>query len=280
MKLESSFSVRAPIDEVWAALLDVERTAPCLPGARVLERRGDDVYGLALDVALGETPVSCQGEVAIVEREPGERRAVLNLTAESDGEAGAVARVELSLVAEGELTAGAISGELSLSGGAAAVGQATIEATLERLVDGFARNLAAMLGGGVPTVNGADPASSTARTPAPVGDPLPGDPPLVVGPAAPAAAPAPPGEPLAEPPPAPAMAADPGAAPPPEPPPSPGAGNWAGAPRPAGPIERLRTPLGAVLGGLVILGLLWRWTRRRGRGAGEPEATPDAGSAA
>jgi carbon monoxide dehydrogenase subunit G len=278
MKLESSFSVRAPIDEVWAALLDVERTAPCLPGARVLERRGDDVYGLALDVALGENPVSCQGEVAIVEREPGERRAVLNLTAESDGDGRAVALVELSLVADGELTAGAISGELSLSGGAAAVDPATIEVTVERLVDGFARNLAAMLGGGVPTVNGADPASSTARTPAPVGDPLPGDSRIVVGPAAPAAAQAPP-EPLAETPAA-ATAADPGVVPPPEPPPSPGAGSWAGAPRQTGAIERLRTPLGAVLVGLAILAVLWRRTRRRGRGAGDADATPAGGSAA
>ncbi len=272
MKLESSFSVRAPIDEVWAALLDVERTAPCLPGARVLERRGDDVYGLALDVALGETPVSCQGQVAIVEREPGERRAVLNLSAESDGDGRAVALVELSLVAEGELTAGAISGELSLSGGAAAVDEATIEATVERLVDGFARNLAAMLGGGLPTVNGADPASSTARTPAPVGDPLPGGPPSMVGPAA---AQAQPGEPLAGPAPA---APAPSADPPPEPPPSPGAGSWAGAPKQAGPIERLRTPLGAVLVGLAILAAWWRRGRRRGRGAGEPGTIPPAGS--
>ncbi len=278
MKLESSFSVRAPIDEVWAALLDVERTAPCLPGARVLERRGDDVYGLALDIAVGATPVSCQGQVAIVEQEPGARRAVLNLSAESDGDGRAVGRVELSLVAKGELTAGAISGELSLSGGAAAVDQATIEAAVERLVDGFARNLAAMLGGGVPTVNGADPASSTARTPAPVGHPLPGDPAIVIESAAAAAAEAQPGEPLAQPA---SMAPDPGAVPPPEPPPSPGAGSWAGAPQ-TGAIERLRTPLGAVLLGLVIVALGWRRARRRraGGSVAETDTASPAPSAA
>ena len=58
MKLESSFSVRAPIDEVWAALLDVERVAPCVPGAHVLERRDEDVYGLELELALGAAPVA------------------------------------------------------------------------------------------------------------------------------------------------------------------------------------------------------------------------------
>jgi carbon monoxide dehydrogenase subunit G len=42
MKLENEITVPAPIDEAWAVLLDVERVAPCLPGATVEPREGDE----------------------------------------------------------------------------------------------------------------------------------------------------------------------------------------------------------------------------------------------
>ena len=50
MKFENAFVVQAPIDEVYAALLDVERVAPCMPGAEVLEKTGDDAYKVAIKV--------------------------------------------------------------------------------------------------------------------------------------------------------------------------------------------------------------------------------------
>src|SRR5436305_567303 len=80
MKLENSFSVRAPIDVVWAALLDIERVAPCVPGARLVERTGDDVFGLEIEVALDGTSASYQAEAAIVDHEPADRRVLLSVT--------------------------------------------------------------------------------------------------------------------------------------------------------------------------------------------------------
>jgi carbon monoxide dehydrogenase subunit G len=281
MKLESSFSVRAPIDEVWAALLDVERVAPCVPGAHVLERRHEDVYELQLDVELGAAPVvSCQGQLAIVDQRAEDRRAVLNLTAESAGDARAVALLELSLVADGDLTAGSVAADLSLSGAAAAFDHGEIRAAADRLVDSFARNLAALLGGGVPTVNGADPASSSAGTPAALGgDQMPAMQSILGASAAPGPeageAPATGALPVAEDEPAGRGAARPEPA---EPPSGDGAGDggWAGATRQAGAtIERLRSPLGAVLLGLVIVAALIGGLRRaRDRALG-----PRAGSA-
>ncbi|MGZ4226328.1 MAG: CoxG family protein, partial [Solirubrobacteraceae bacterium] len=41
MKLEQSFEVSAPVEQVWRALIDVERVAPCLPGASVTGRNED-----------------------------------------------------------------------------------------------------------------------------------------------------------------------------------------------------------------------------------------------
>ncbi|MBA2419599.1 MAG: hypothetical protein H0V57_00535 [Thermoleophilaceae bacterium] len=44
MKLEQSFEVSAQLDRVWAALIDVERVAPCLPGAEITEQGDDRTY--------------------------------------------------------------------------------------------------------------------------------------------------------------------------------------------------------------------------------------------
>src|SRR5436305_5142817 len=122
MKLENSFSVRAPIDVVWAALLDIERVAPCVPGARLVERTGDDVFGLEIEVALDGTSASYQAEAAIVDHEPADRRVLLSVTGtEADGAGAAEARIVLTLAQTGELTEGRLSGGLGLTGEAAGV---------------------------------------------------------------------------------------------------------------------------------------------------------------
>lgn len=63
MKLEQSFEVAAPIDEVWAALIDVERVAPCLPGAQITEAGEDGTYRGTFQVKLGPTTAAYNGEL-------------------------------------------------------------------------------------------------------------------------------------------------------------------------------------------------------------------------
>ncbi len=282
MKLDSSFSVRAPIDEVWAALLDVERVAPCLPGARVIDRHGDDVYEVQFDVAVGEQSASYEGRLSILEREADERRAVLSLTAEADRRRRAEARFELTVLQDGELTEGRLAGDLWLGAEAAALDEEAITGRIERLIDRFTRNLAAMLGGGLPTVNGADPESSVARMPAEVGEAPPGSRPIKVAPAAAARAQS--AEPVAEPQPESAGAEEPFAPGSAYTGPSAGEGSWAGATRQAGAtIDRLRSPLGAMLVVLVAAGALLgrRRSARRARSvAGESAGPPPSESAA
>jgi len=62
MEFENRFSVRAPIADVWDVLLDVERVAPCLPGAKVLERIGEDEYVVAMRVKVGPISMEYKGE--------------------------------------------------------------------------------------------------------------------------------------------------------------------------------------------------------------------------
>jgi carbon monoxide dehydrogenase subunit G len=63
VKLEQSFEVAAPIDEVWAALIDVERVAPCLPGAQITEAGEDGTYRGTFQVKLGPTTAAYNGEL-------------------------------------------------------------------------------------------------------------------------------------------------------------------------------------------------------------------------
>ena len=65
MKLEQSFEVAAPIDQVWAALNDLERVAPCLPGAAITEHDEEGTYHGTFQVKLGPTTASYRGTIKI-----------------------------------------------------------------------------------------------------------------------------------------------------------------------------------------------------------------------
>ena len=65
MKLEQSFEVAAPIDQVWAALNDLARVAPCLPGAAITEHDEDGTYHGTFQVKLGPTTAAYRGTIKI-----------------------------------------------------------------------------------------------------------------------------------------------------------------------------------------------------------------------
>ena len=56
MKLEHSFDVEAPLERVWARLIDVEKVAPCLPGAEISESSDGGVYEGASRSSSGRRP--------------------------------------------------------------------------------------------------------------------------------------------------------------------------------------------------------------------------------
>ena len=81
MRFENHFDVGAPIDTVWETLLDVERVAPTVPGAQVLDRVSDDAYNVAIRVKVGPMSMTYSGMVEITERDPAAHRAVLKARA-------------------------------------------------------------------------------------------------------------------------------------------------------------------------------------------------------
>src|SRR5882757_4451249 len=61
MRFEHEFTVPVPVEQAWSVLLDVERVAPCLPGA-ALDRVGDDSFTGRMKVKVGPITVTYQGE--------------------------------------------------------------------------------------------------------------------------------------------------------------------------------------------------------------------------
>jgi carbon monoxide dehydrogenase subunit G len=148
MEFDNHFSVTAPIDEVWSAILDVERVAPRVPGARVIEQTGDNAYKVAIKVRLGPLSMTYTGNVTVIEQDDAAHRAVMRANAtEARGQGVAEATVELLLTQDGEQTRGAIHSDVAISGKAAAMGQGVIGDVSARIIDTFAQNLAAMLAG-------------------------------------------------------------------------------------------------------------------------------------
>jgi uncharacterized protein len=151
MRFENSFDVGAPIDTVWDAVLDVERVAPTVPGAQVLEQVGDDAYKVAIKVKVGPMSMTYRGEVEITERDDAAHRAVMKARAkESRGQGTADADVTMVLAGRNGGTSATVTTDVQLSGKVATMGQGVLQDVSRRLVETFAGNLAAMLEGGAP----------------------------------------------------------------------------------------------------------------------------------
>jgi carbon monoxide dehydrogenase subunit G len=165
VKFENTFEVDAPIDEVYATLLDVERVAPCVPGAEVLEKTGDDAYQVAIKVKVGPISMTYRGNVEIVERDEANHSAVMRARArETRGQGTADARVTLSLVEDGSKTKGTMVSDVQLAGRAAAMGRGIIQDVSAKLITTFSENLEAMLSG-----EGAPEDAAAAQMPVPAG---------------------------------------------------------------------------------------------------------------
>jgi len=166
MRFENHFDVDAPIEEVWSAILDVERVAPTVPGAQVLERTGDDAYKVSIKVKVGPMSMTYRGAVEITDRDETAHRAVMTARAkESRGQGTANADVTMVLSGGNGSTSATVTTDVELSGKVATMGQGVLQDVSARLMRTFADNLAAMLAGGQPEPAGDAPAAAPAPEP-------------------------------------------------------------------------------------------------------------------
>ena len=264
MKLEQSFEVAAPLDRVWAALIDVERVAPCLPGAAVTGRNDDGSYNGTFKVKIGPTSAAYTGKLAMEDVDESAHTATMDAQGtDKRGQGGAKATIVSTVADAGNgATRVEVVTDYHITGRLARFGRGgMIEDISNRLLGDFAKCLQTSLaGGGADEAAGsAEPAESAAAQstepeeasePGPSGEAADPEPPPSVEPPVPLESPPPAGAPAPlEPPPPPRPAGPP---PPPGPPPLPP------LPPVASPVQESEPIQGLTLVGSVIWGQIKR----------------------
>jgi carbon monoxide dehydrogenase subunit G len=151
VELNNEFRVAVPSAKVWEVFTDVERVAPCLPGATLLSVDGDDFTG-AVKVKVGPITVSYKGLASFQERDATAQRVVLKAEGkETRGNGTASAVVTAQLKDEGDATTVVVTTDLAISGKAAQFGRGELADVSGNLIGQFAKNLEAeLLGGAAP----------------------------------------------------------------------------------------------------------------------------------
>jgi carbon monoxide dehydrogenase subunit G len=148
VKLEQSFEVQAPLERVWQALIDVERVAPCLPGAEVTGRNEDGTYNGSFKVKIGPTAAAYTGKLKMENIDESAHRATMDAQGtDRRGQGGAKATI-ISAVAPagGDATRVDVVTDYHITGRLARFGRGgMIEEISNRLLNEFARNLQSML---------------------------------------------------------------------------------------------------------------------------------------
>ncbi|MGH3064818.1 MAG: SRPBCC domain-containing protein [Gaiellaceae bacterium] len=138
VELEHSFSTAKPIDESFAAILDLERVIPCVEGGRVLERTGPNSVRSEIDIRMGAMGLNFTGTVEIVEQDPAAHRIVLDVKSkEAGGQGYANATIAFALSDGG----GTIHTRAQITGTAASMGEGVMVGVLDALVTSFAEKL-------------------------------------------------------------------------------------------------------------------------------------------
>lgn len=146
MELSSSFEVARSIEDTWAVLTDVERIAPCLPGAKLQEVEGEEHRGI-VKIKVGPITAEYKGVATFIERDDSSHRAVLEAKGRDTrgaGNASAVITAQLAAV-DDDTTSVTVDTDLTISGKVAQFGRGVMADVSAKLMGQFADNLAAML---------------------------------------------------------------------------------------------------------------------------------------
>jgi carbon monoxide dehydrogenase subunit G len=164
MRFENEIKVDQPPAELFAFLTDVERVAPCLPGASIDGRDGDDYTG-SMKVKVGPITGTYKGTMRFLEQDEDALRAVMSArAAEVDGQGHAEARITTRIEGAGDdASVVRMETDLQMRGRVAQFGRGAMEKISQRMFDEFARNLEReMAGGGNAAEAGADAAGAEA----------------------------------------------------------------------------------------------------------------------
>jgi carbon monoxide dehydrogenase subunit G len=159
MKLENEFTVPAPVDRAWEVLLDLERVAPCLPGATIDGREGDAHTG-TMTVKIGPITARYKGTVRIEESDEEARRAVMRAQArDARGQGTASATITSTMESVDDGTRVRVETDMRITGPAAQFGRGVMQDVSAKMMGRFADCLAGLMGEGEAPAAEATPAA-------------------------------------------------------------------------------------------------------------------------
>jgi carbon monoxide dehydrogenase subunit G len=166
MELTNEFRVSVPVEQAWAVLTDLERIAPCMPGAELQEVEGHEYRGV-VKVKVGPITAQYKGKASFTELDPSAHRAVLRAEGrDTRGQGNASATVTAQLSAQGQATEVTISTDLAVTGKVAQFGRGVLADVSAKLLDQFVVRLEAdVLSGSGTGSAAAPPASAPAAGP-------------------------------------------------------------------------------------------------------------------
>ena len=142
MDLNHDFTVPVPVADAWRILTDVERIAPCLPGAELQEVEGDTYRGV-VKVKVGPIQAQFKGQASFVERDDNAHKAVLKGEGrDTGGKGNASALITAQLTAESDSsTKVVVTTDLSITGKVAQFGRGAMADVSDKLLGQFVENL-------------------------------------------------------------------------------------------------------------------------------------------
>jgi carbon monoxide dehydrogenase subunit G len=156
MHIHNEISLHAPADELFEFLSDVERVGPCLPGASIDGRDGDDYAG-SMKVKVGPINATYRGKLRFVELDKETRRAVMRARAEEvNGQGNAEANITTEVEDSGGESVIRMDTDLQMRGKVAQFGRGAMEKISQRMFEEFAHNIEQRFQG-----NGAAPAAES-----------------------------------------------------------------------------------------------------------------------
>ena len=169
MLITDSFTVRTPVEQMWAVLHDVEQLAPCMPGAELTEVVDEKTWKGKVHVKFGPVQMAFAGTVVMDERDDVAHRAKLSAKGtEQRGKGAATAKVESWLEPAGaEGTTVHIRSDITISGAAAQLSRGLIPEVSKLLTKQFAACLEAKLRAEEAPTEAAASGTEAAAEPAP-----------------------------------------------------------------------------------------------------------------
>ena len=168
MELNHEFRVSVPVEQAWSLLTDLERIAPCMPGAQLQEVEGDEYRGV-VKVKVGPITAQYKGKARFEDLDRDAGRAVLRAEGrDTRGQGNASAKVTATLTPEGDAaTRVAIATDLTVTGKVAQFGRGVLADVSSKLLDQFVSQLETdvLSGSGAGSGSGSGSGSSPAPGP-------------------------------------------------------------------------------------------------------------------